>query len=129
MKTIDRIYHCQVPSQAFGVWQLQCRLRIFQPYTKVQAVMIAEMGFEIGWFNPFLIEKLVDQVVQEFDLDPAKLVWIEQYSSDDRVFNGADFNQVMFEWQNGRATNPQWSAIAPNAVQALIGKNSQPLPV
>jgi hypothetical protein len=37
MKIVDQIYHCQMPGQVFGVWQLQCHLRIFQPHSEGQA--------------------------------------------------------------------------------------------
>lgn len=87
--------------------------------------MITDMGFELGWFNPFIIEKLVDQIVQEFHLDPAKLFWIEHYSSDYRELNAADFSQVTVEWRNGKAVNPKWTSITPEAVQTLISEDLQ----
>ncbi|PSB24117.1 hypothetical protein [Stenomitos frigidus] len=123
MKIIDQPYSCQMPSQVSGTWLLQCHLRIFQARTKVHTVLITDMGFEIGWFNPFVIEKLVDQIVQEFHLNPAKLVWIEHYASDYREFSLAAFSQVVFEWQHGKATNPQWLSIAPEVAQALISED------
>lgn len=118
-----------MPSQVFGTWQLQCYLRIFQARTKVNTVVISDMGFELGWFNPSVIERLVNQIVQEFNLDPSKLVWLEHYSSDYRELSVADFSQVAFEWQNGKATNPQWISIEPSVAQALIAESSQLLPV
>lgn len=129
MKIIDQIYQCQMPGQVFGIWQLQCRLRIFQPHTEVQTVMITDMGFEMGRFIPYLVEKLVDQIVLEFHLDPAKLIWIEHYTPNFRKPDCADFNQVTFEWQNGQATHPQWHAIAAKAAQALAGEPLHPLAV
>ena len=128
MKIVDQFYTCQMPGQESGTWQLQCHLRIFQARTHVHTVMITEMGFEIGWFNPFVIEKLVDQIVQTFHLDPTKLVWLEHYASDYREVSNADFSQVVFDWQNGKATNPQWLSIAPETAQALISKDFQLLP-
>ncbi|MGA7938031.1 MAG: hypothetical protein WCA35_31065 [Kovacikia sp.] len=123
MKVIDQIYYCQMPGQVSGTWQLQCHLRIFRSHTNVHTVMITDMGFEIGWFNPSIIEKLVDQIVQEFQLDPAKLVWIEHYASDYRELSVADFSQVVFEWRKGKATNPQWLSIAPEVALALISED------
>jgi len=55
MKKIDQSYHCQITGQAFGVWNLQCYLRIFQPHSEVQTVIIFDIGFEIGWFIPYTI--------------------------------------------------------------------------
>lgn len=120
MKIADHIYHCQLPGQACGVWQLQCRLRIFQPHSEVQTVMITDMGFEMGWFIPYLIEQLVNQVVQEFHLDPAKLIWIEHYTPALQEPSRTDFSQITFDWHNGQATNPQWNEIAPETAQVLI---------
>ena len=124
MKIIDQIYHCQMPGQESGAWKLKCRLRIFQPHSEVQTVMITDMGFEMGWFIPYLIEKLVDQIVREFRLDPNKLVWIEHYPPLLRKPSCADFSQITFDWQNGHAMNPRWSAIAPETAQVLISEDS-----
>lgn len=60
---IDQIYQCQIPGQELGIWQVQCHLRIFQPHPGIQTVLINDMGFEIGWFIPYLVEQLVEQVV------------------------------------------------------------------
>lgn len=124
MKIFDQIYCCQMPGQMFGVWQLQCRLRIFQS-SDVQTVMITDMGFEIGWFIPYTIERLIEQIVKEFWLNPAQVIWLEHYASTSRSLNCADFSRVTFEWQNGKATNPQWIAIDPAAVQTLISGDLQ----
>lgn len=122
MKIVDQFYTCKMPGQESCTWQLHCNLRIFQARTNVHTVMIADTGFEIGWFNPYVVERLVNQVVHEFQLDPAKLVWLEYYSSDDRT-STPTFSQVAFEWQNGKATNPQWLSIAPEVAQALISED------
>lgn len=87
--------------------------------------MISDMGFEIGWFNPSIIETLVEQVVHDFHLDPTKLIWIEHYSPDFREPSGAEFSHVTFEWQDSKATNPQWTSIALERIQALVSKNPQ----
>ncbi|MDX2217017.1 MAG: hypothetical protein SFY66_27370 [Oculatellaceae cyanobacterium bins.114] len=128
MKTIDQIYHCQISGQGSNVWHLQCHLCVFQPQAEQQVVIITDMAFEIGWFNPFIVETLVNQVVQEFQLDPDNLVWIEQYSSADRTLNPTDFSRVTFVWQDKKAINPQWQAIAPEASQTFISQNLQRLP-
>jgi hypothetical protein len=125
MKRIDQIYHVQVPSQGSDIWQLRCHLRIFQAQAGVQTVVVTEMGFELGWFIPYLLETLANQIVQEFDLDPAKLIWLERYSSDYREQSLADFSQVTFEWQNGKAASPKWTTIAPVVVERLIREDLQ----
>ncbi len=123
MKIVDQFYTSQMPAQVSGTWQLQCHLRIFRAHTNVHTVLISDMGFELGWFNPCVIEKMVDQIVQAFQLNPAKLVWLEYYASDARTPDNAAFSQVAFEWQHGKATNPQWLDIAPDVAQALTSEN------
>lgn len=122
MQVIDQIYHCQMPTPSFGIWHLQCRLRIYQPHPDVQTVMISDMGFELGWFIPNLVEHLAEQVVHEFQLDPAKLIWIEHYTPESRYLTSTDFSQVVFEWQNGKARNPEWVAISLAAIQSLTAQ-------
>jgi hypothetical protein len=127
METIDQPYFCQMPGQVFGDWQLQCRLRIFQPhpYTELQTVMITDMGFEMGWFIPYIVERLMDQVINEFQLDPVKVVWIEHYTPEFRKPTFDDFSQVTFEWQDGKAMNPKWFSITPQIAHALFSRESQ----
>ena len=123
MKIIDQIYHCLIPGEVFGTWQLQCHLRIFQPHPEIQTVVITDMGFEFGWFIPYLVEALIDRVIQEFDLEPSKLAWIEHYTPEFRKPGCADFSQVVFSWQSGKSSNPQWIRITAETAQALIGEN------
>lgn len=125
MQTIDQIYPIELTNQVLGVWKLKCRLRILQPHIDVQIVMISDMGFEMGWFIPSLVENLVDQVVQEFHLEPAKLIWIEDYTSGSQPLTGTDFSQVTFEWHNGKAMHPRWSAMTPESVQQLVSRDLQ----
>jgi hypothetical protein len=128
MKTIDQIYHCQIPSQLSGFWQLQCHLRIFQPYKykEVQIVTLDSMGFEINWFIPYILEQLVERIVSEFHLDPAKLIWVESYAPHCDQPTYADCSQINFDWKNEKATNPQWTPLTLEVAQALMGENLHP---
>lgn len=125
MKIIDQYYTCKMPGLEGSAWQLQCHLRIFQSHTNVHTVMISDMGFEIGWFNPLVVENLVNQIVQEFRLNAAKLVWLEHYAADYRELTDTAFSQVAFEWRYGKAHNPQWLTIAPEVAQALVSDKFQ----
>lgn len=116
-----------MPDPVFGVWILNCYLQIFISHTDIQTVIISDLGFELGWFNPCIVERIADKVVQEFHLNPAKLVWFEHYSSDDQDLNATDFSQVVFQWKNGKATNPQWISINSAEVQLLISETSTPV--
>lgn len=117
-----------MPAPVSDTWHLPCRLRLFQARTHVHTVLITNMAFELGWFNPSVIETMVDQVVQAFHLTPAKLVWLEHYASDEPAISTAPFSQVVFEWQDGKATNPQWLAIAPEIAQDLVSETLRMLP-
>lgn len=124
MKITDQIYSCQLPGQVFGIWQLQCHLRIFQSYSGIQSVMITDMGTEKRCI-PYVVEVLIEQIVEEFHLDVARLVWIEHYTPAFRKASCADFNQITFEWQNGQATNPRWIVATEEIVRAFIGEDLQ----
>jgi hypothetical protein len=126
MNIVDQIYQCQMPGQVFGIWQLQCHLQIFQSRAGIQTVIITDMGFEMGWFIPYVVENLIDQIVREFNLNPTQVVWIEHYTPGFRKPSCADFNQVTFEWNNGQAKHPTWHALAPETLQALICEDLQP---
>lgn len=126
MKMIDSDYPCPMPDQGFGHWTLQCHLCIFQSLSGVQTVVMTNLGIEIIWLNPYLLEKLVAQIIEDFHLDATKAIWIQPFSSGSQEFTGTDFCQVKFQWQNGQATNAQWLAIAPEVVQELISENSEP---
>ncbi|MDX2228286.1 MAG: hypothetical protein NW220_01520 [Leptolyngbyaceae cyanobacterium bins.349] len=127
MKIIDQIYECELPGEVFGLWHLKCHLQIFKPHPEVQTVMITNMGFEMGWFIPYLVERLIEQVVKEFHLEPNKLTWIEHYTTTFKKPTCADFSQVIFDWTNGQATNPRWTAIAPQIAQALTNEHLLPV--
>jgi len=127
MKTVDQIYHCQILGQALEEWQLECRLRIFQPqpHIEVQTVMITDMGFELGWFIPHVAESLIEHIVSDFHLNPVKLVWVEHYTPDFRRSTWEDFSQVVFEWQKGKAGNLRWFPLPPQIALALFSEDFQ----
>jgi len=122
MKIVDRIYTCQMPGQVFGLWELQCHLRIFCPHPEVQTVIITDMGWKMHRFIPYKVEVLANHILKEFHLDPVKLIWIEHYTSNFRRPTCAPFSQITFTWQDGLATYPRSTAIAPQTVQAFISE-------
>lgn len=127
MKIVDQSYSWPILGQAFGSRFLHCRLQIFQPHPEVQTVIISDMGLMMRWLMPCLVERLVDQIVQEFHLHPAHLVWLERYIARTNPSAGDAFTQVTFEWYGGRTINPQWKAISMQLAQALINEPLQPM--
>ncbi len=120
MQAIDQLYQCQIPGEVFGLWTLQCRLRIFYPRPEIQTVVITDMGFEMGWFIPYLVERLMETIVTEFQLEPHKLIWIEHYTPSFKKPTSGDFSQVTVDWCEGVAVNPHWCAITPATADRLM---------
>jgi len=123
LKIADQTYHCQMLAESSSIWHIQCHLQILQPHAEVQTVILTDMGFEVGWFIPHLLERLAEQIVRDFRLDPNKVIWLEHYTAEHGKTDSADYSQVTFEWHNGHAANPQWIAIAPETAQALVSEN------
>lgn len=126
MKQIDRLYRCRVPGQVFGIWELQCRLRIYFSHPEVQTVVISDMGLESAWFIPYKAEYLANLIVAEFQLNPNLVIWIEHYSPQFRKPSCSSLNLVTFDWRNGEATHPRWSPIDEKMVVALTGETLHP---
>lgn len=120
---IEQPYHCQIPGQIFGVWNLQCHLHIYYPHPEQQTVIISDMRSESNWFIPYQVEFLISQIIQEFHLNPDLLVWIEHYSSCLRKSSWSDFSQVEFQWQSGKVINPRWKDIDRELAQILAGES------
>jgi hypothetical protein len=108
MKTVDQLYQCHIAGQNSGIWTVQCYLQIFHQQSGQQIVIVSDMSCETGWFIPYKLEQLASQILKEFQLNPDRLVWIEH----DLFYAGQSsctkFSQVLFQWKDGKATNPQW---------------------
>ena len=122
VKRIEQVYSCKVPGQLFGMWELQGYLRIYQPHPEQQTVIISDMGWASRWFIPYQVEYLIHSIVEEFQLHPASLVWIEHYSSEFRKPSPSTFNQVLFKWQANQATQLEWVSITAKTAQILAGE-------
>jgi len=135
MKLIDQSYRFHLPGFLSASWFLDCHLQIFesleQTHTVVtkNIVLVTNMGFEMGWFIPNLIESLVNQVVHEFNLDPSRLVWVEYYPVGEskyyQAINETGLSMVNFNWKGGKATEPQWVSITIQTLQGLLGQDMQ----
>jgi hypothetical protein len=125
MKIVDQIYQCTVPGQDFGTWQLRCYLRIFQSKFEQHIVVVSDTSCETGWFFPYKIEQLAIRIVQKFQLNSDRLIWIEHCPADICRPKSSGFSQVFFEWEDGQAKNPQWRTIDNELVAGLIGESAQ----
>jgi hypothetical protein len=135
MKIIDEIYDCRLLSHHSETWYLKCHLEIFQIYSKseimsdVKTVMISDMAFELGWFIPQLVERFIEHVVEEFYLDPKRLIWIECYKTRYARSTSTDFSEVVFEWNQGRAQDLKWKDVYWPSIQELMSDNFLRLPI
>lgn len=111
MKIVDQPYQCTVSGGNFGTWQLQCYLQIFDSTPGQQIVVVSDIGCKTGWFFSYKIEQLANQIVQKFQLERDRLVWIEHCPADIRRPKCSGFSQVSFQWQGGKAINPQWQTL------------------
>ncbi|CAN1212258.1 Thioesterase [Tumidithrix helvetica PCC 7403] len=125
MKIVDRPYQCNVLGETFGLWQLQCHLRIFRMHSGQHVVVVSDRNCEIGWFIPYKLEQLATRIVQEFQLNPDRLVWIEHDLDYANRQICTEFSQVLFQWNDGKASDPQWHAIEDESIAWLV--KEQPL--
>ena len=134
MKNVDQFYQCEVsaPSYLPGkepvTWQLRCYLQIFLGSSGEQIVLISDLGCEISWFIPRRLELLATQIVQEFNLDPDRLIWIEHDPTGTGALDShnldTELSQVLFHWEGGKASNPQWYNLSPKIIKTLTRKIS-----
>ena len=120
MKNINLFYQCHVSGQDSTIWQLQCHLRIIYHQFGQQIVIVSPQNCEIGWFIPSQIEKLATQIIQDFQLNPNRLTWIEHDHNYDSRQICTEYSEVTFKWQQLNATNAQWHSISNELVSSLI---------
>jgi hypothetical protein len=120
MKTVDCHYQCIVLGQTISFWQLQCHLRIFRLNSGQHVVVTAERNCEVGWFIPRKIEQLATRIVEEFELNTDRLIWIEHDLDHDTRPIGSEFSQVMFQWSQNKASEPKWNPLDDESVAWLV---------
>lgn len=129
MKIVDQFYQCSVsvPSSVFPeevmTWQLRCYVQIFFRSSGEQVVLMSDLGCEMSWFVPQRLELLATQIAKEFQLNPDRLIWIEHDPAGigtlDSSNLGTELSQVLFQWEGGKARNPQWYDLSAEMVIAL----------
>ncbi len=129
MKNVDQFYQCSVtapsylPGEETVIWQLRCYVQIFFRSSGEQIVLISDLGCEMSWFVPQRLELLATQIAKEFKLDTDRLIWIEHDPAGIGTLDSSnlstELSQVLFQWQAGKASNPQWYDLNPDTVTAL----------
>ena len=120
MKDIDRLYQCHVVGQESSLWQLQCHLRIIYQQFGQQIAIVSPQNCEIGWFITSKTAKLATQIVREFQLNPERIVWIEQDPNYARRAICSEYSEVTFDWNHAIASNPQWQSISNEDLEFMI---------
>lgn len=125
MLKVQQLYQCTVPGEVFGEWTIQGGLFIFSPHPEVQTVMFSNMTLETGSYIPYHIEYLMNYIVQDFQLDPELLIWIEHYSRyyAESFLTHSATNCFLLgcKWRNGFAIRPQRTPIDTQLVNTLTG--------
>jgi hypothetical protein len=120
---IDQTYHWQGFGNGVGTWLSQCRIRVFQPHPEHTVVIASDLGGDNGTSITNCADHLASLVVQEFQLDPAALTWIEHLPD-----SSAAFSLVEFDWLGTIASFPRWSHLHPEQVEALVGQTWEAKP-
>ena len=121
MEFFNAFYFCPMLDRGRGKWQLQCHLSMFYTPYEAWVVFIKNLAPEIGWFKPFILEELVTNIVQNFDLEPAKVIWIHQSERGERQKPLSHYYQIHFTWDGKQALNPHWIKINQPYVSVLMG--------
>jgi hypothetical protein len=89
-------------------------------------VIITELPDNPGMSICNAFEDLFLQVVEAYNLDPERIMWIEHWEIW-KVSEGApydreeeDWHRVEFDWDGDRATNPRWSFVTASFVRSAI---------
>jgi hypothetical protein len=120
MKELNLFYQCHVTGRESSIWQLQCHLRIIHQFGR-QIAIASPQNCEIGWFIPAQVEKLVTQIVQDFELNPDRLTWVEHDPNYASRQTGSEYSEIEFQWHQRIATNPQWRSLS-DGIKFLIGE-------
>lgn len=81
----------------------QCNITI---YRDSQLVIASETGEGMSVTNA--AEIIATEVVKQYGLDPARMLYIEHYPADQRPTYGESYDLVTFIWDKYGARNPDW---------------------
>ncbi|MTJ11143.1 hypothetical protein FJR11_00725 [Anabaena sp. UHCC 0187] len=114
MQSIHQISSHSAIQKVFGSEKHQYRLLIYSPYPQIQIVIFSKIKAKTGFLTMQDVQNLANLVVQEFELNPNFVVWIEHDFSQCEDLSAAAFSLVTFDWYHGQAVNPRWLPIHEN---------------
>ncbi len=100
----------QVAHPLLGGLALDYQVYLFSPNHPTKVVVISHSHLLSDRFMPLRMVHTANQIVQTHQLDPANVVWIEQFSSS--YSSSASFHLLHFGWLSGQAMAPSRSPIA-----------------
>jgi hypothetical protein len=110
---------------ATGV-KARCGLRILRDGSQV-VVILSELRDNRGRSVTNAAEEIATQVRRKFGLDPDQTRWIERYPERQRFRRNRDrsepdvYDEILYVWDEYRATEPEWRRLAPDEVQRMVG--------
>lgn len=119
MKTTDEPYRCRF-LEGFSIHQLQCHLYFYYPHPNQQTVIISNPQTETGEFASFFIEHLIEQIMNDFKLDPKTTVWMEHYTGYHHCLTTPVFTHITFKSIGKRVRELQRKLITRERAQALV---------
>lgn len=99
----------------------ECRLRVWDRGALGHIVMATDDGrTQRGASVTNTCEAWARDAVKMFSMDPGKTLFVEHY----RYYNGREtYDLVRFDWDQGIAKNPKWSATSKRAIEIMVGEN------
>lgn len=67
-----------------------------------------------------MAEAIADMIVARYNLDPHKLIWLEQYENNPNKV----YDIVTFNYRGGRFTGPSWQPISSERAHVIWHTNS-----
>lgn len=97
------------------------RLRIFRTPEK-DVVIATELKDAPEKSTSNAADKLATKVINEFEINPNRLFWIEHYPTlhFDKSIKKEHFDSVTLQWNGKKFSNPEWKRIQKEEVETLI---------
>lgn len=88
-------------------------------YRAIQLVVVSETGEGMSVTNA--AELIATEVVQQYGLDPRRMLFVEHYPEAQRPMPyGESYDLVTFTWDGARAGKPIWRHLPPDEFNDII---------
>jgi hypothetical protein len=102
----------------------ECLIRVYELGSRV--VVIAT-DLDEGPSVTNAAEEIATQIVEQFNIDPERLIWVEHYPRKDTRAKpgtalGEEYDFVVFEWDGDHFRNPDWTYSNRLEIEELVGE-------